>query len=148
MIRRPPRSTRTDTLFPYTTLFRSVGLAAVVELGRLRRGALDRGAHAVLVVLDDVDHRQRPQRRHVEGLVDLALVERAVAEVGDRDGVLLQVAVGEGETGADRHLGADDAMTAVKALLVAEHVHRAALALGVAAGAAGQLGHQDRKSTV
>src|SRR3546814_11260335 len=29
MIRRPPRSTRTDTLFPYTTLFRS----AVVGLG-------------------------------------------------------------------------------------------------------------------
>src|SRR3546814_12336496 len=26
MIRRPPRSTRTDTLFPYTTLFRSVTL--------------------------------------------------------------------------------------------------------------------------
>src|SRR3546814_13659977 len=26
MIRRPPRSTRTDTLFPYTTLFRSVDL--------------------------------------------------------------------------------------------------------------------------
>src|SRR3546814_8208608 len=26
MIRRPPRSTRTDTLFPYTTLFRSVFL--------------------------------------------------------------------------------------------------------------------------
>src|SRR3546814_2684182 len=29
MIRRPPRSTRTDTLFPYTTLFRS--LAAVIS---------------------------------------------------------------------------------------------------------------------
>src|SRR3546814_15946170 len=28
MIRRPPRSTRTDTLFPYTTLFRSEGRAA------------------------------------------------------------------------------------------------------------------------
>src|SRR3546814_11992662 len=28
MIRLPPRSTRTDTLFPYTTLFRSVGGAA------------------------------------------------------------------------------------------------------------------------
>src|SRR3546814_1334542 len=27
MIRRPPRSTRTDTLFPYTTLFRSAALA-------------------------------------------------------------------------------------------------------------------------
>src|SRR3546814_1491267 len=32
MMRRPPRSTRTDTLFPYTTLFRSVQLAAVEEL--------------------------------------------------------------------------------------------------------------------
>src|SRR3546814_2650426 len=29
MIRRPPRSTRTDTLFPYTTLFRSTGAGAV-----------------------------------------------------------------------------------------------------------------------
>src|SRR3546814_2517991 len=32
MIRRPPRSTRTDTLFPYTTLFRS-GVAAWPGLG-------------------------------------------------------------------------------------------------------------------
>src|SRR3546814_13092631 len=30
MIRRPPRSTRTATLFPYTTLFRSGGSAALV----------------------------------------------------------------------------------------------------------------------
>src|SRR3546814_2141786 len=44
MIRRPPRSTRTDTLFPYTTLFRSVrrrgGVGAVLGAGgadRLRR---------------------------------------------------------------------------------------------------------------
>src|SRR3546814_3979294 len=29
MIRRPPRSTRTDTLFPYTTLFRSLARPAV-----------------------------------------------------------------------------------------------------------------------
>src|SRR3546814_2595850 len=29
MIRQPPRSTRTDTLFPYTTLFRSVLFASV-----------------------------------------------------------------------------------------------------------------------
>src|SRR3546814_4283640 len=34
MIRRPPRSTRTDTLFPYTTLFRSwVGRGLGEELG-------------------------------------------------------------------------------------------------------------------
>src|SRR3546814_16830250 len=31
MIRRPPRSTRTDTLFPYTTLFRSNAEMAAVE---------------------------------------------------------------------------------------------------------------------
>src|SRR3546814_2946710 len=31
MIRRPPRSTRTDTLFPYTTLFRSQGRAGGVD---------------------------------------------------------------------------------------------------------------------
>src|SRR3546814_4387624 len=30
MIRRPPRSTRTDTLFPYTTLFRSVAILHLV----------------------------------------------------------------------------------------------------------------------
>src|SRR3546814_15650943 len=50
MLRRPPRSTRTDTLFPYTTLFRSTlttgvvaaGIALVLALGCLeneqRRG--------------------------------------------------------------------------------------------------------------
>src|SRR3546814_10307543 len=31
MIRRPPRSTRTDTLFPYTTLFRSTAAAATAR---------------------------------------------------------------------------------------------------------------------
>src|SRR3546814_17928269 len=39
MIRRPPRSTRTDTLFPYTTLFRSRGVTITVvsSLERKRR---------------------------------------------------------------------------------------------------------------
>src|SRR3546814_6595017 len=37
MIRRPPRSTRTDTLFPYTTLFRSlVDPAAVKPSSRIK----------------------------------------------------------------------------------------------------------------
>src|SRR3546814_8006399 len=40
MIRRPPRSTRTDTLFPYTTLFRSRALAG-------RDGPADRRLFAV-----------------------------------------------------------------------------------------------------
>src|SRR3546814_5036642 len=41
MIRRPPRSTRTDTLFPYTTLFRSPDLGAVAGDARLRGRHLD-----------------------------------------------------------------------------------------------------------
>src|SRR3546814_7847585 len=42
MIRRPPRSTRTDTLFPYTTLFRSAYMELVERLSpsmlRVARG--------------------------------------------------------------------------------------------------------------
>src|SRR3546814_17721428 len=39
MIRRPPRSTRTDTLFPYTTLFRSQIALGLLPGRRHRRGA-------------------------------------------------------------------------------------------------------------
>src|SRR3546814_5506341 len=42
MIRRPPRSTRTDTLFPYTTLFRSGAL------GQGRRGVRPAGDRATV----------------------------------------------------------------------------------------------------
>src|SRR3546814_18802175 len=38
MIRRPPRSTRTDTLFPYTTLFRSIGGGRILGGGGKRYG--------------------------------------------------------------------------------------------------------------
>src|SRR3546814_14433562 len=39
MIRRPPRSTRTDTLFPYTTLFRSPESKASFNVAETRVGA-------------------------------------------------------------------------------------------------------------
>src|SRR3546814_13669588 len=60
MIRRPPRSTRTDTLFPYTTLFRS-GLADEVRAGveqaldrrRGARGRLVRGEPGGIAVAGD-----------------------------------------------------------------------------------------------
>src|SRR3546814_5150548 len=44
MIRRPPRSTRTETLVPYTTLVRSLGH---VEVGRLVASGDDRGRDRV-----------------------------------------------------------------------------------------------------
>src|SRR3546814_13760107 len=42
MIRRPPRSTRPDTLFPYTTLFRSLG--DFMKPGTVAATGLDAGA--------------------------------------------------------------------------------------------------------
>src|SRR3546814_11905776 len=88
MKRRPPRSTRTDTLFPYTTLFRSaeavlfgllraeVGVAAahhlpglVAEVGR-GAGHVDpvRVGHAAAAPRDLADEHLR-QRRRAEALV-------------------------------------------------------------------------------
>src|SRR3546814_1882571 len=46
MIRRPPRSTRTDTLFPYTTLFRSDEAVQVLEAGEHDRHAVAHHAGA------------------------------------------------------------------------------------------------------
>src|SRR3546814_9619672 len=55
MIRRPPRSTRTDTLFPYTTLFRSV--EAFEDQGhRLRRDLQLAVAHLAQHILAGVRH--------------------------------------------------------------------------------------------
>ena len=104
-------------------------------------GARLRGAHGVAVVLDHVEDRQLPQCRHVEALVDLALVHGAVAHVGDADAAVLPVFVGEGEAGAEWHLTGHDAVPAIEALGAGEHVHGAALALRVARAAPGQLGH-------
>src|SRR3546814_2026098 len=63
MIRRPPRSTRTDTLFPYTTLFRSAAVEgeAVARSGagggdiRAPPAALVAGHLHARAVNDDVD---------------------------------------------------------------------------------------------
>src|SRR3546814_7175086 len=57
MIRRPPRSTRTDTLFPYTTLFRSplrrAQVAARTELPELStRSAAARLGPAMITTID------------------------------------------------------------------------------------------------
>src|SRR3546814_2947770 len=59
MIRRPPRSTRTDTLFPYTTLFRSGRRA---ERRQHRFAIIDAGLHRIDEI--DIDHiaLMRPER--------------------------------------------------------------------------------------
>src|SRR3546814_13570216 len=74
MIRRPPRSTRTDTLFPYTTLFRS-GAAALGDVGDaepddvLGRAALD-GLAGEADLASGTDHAaDGAQRRRLAGAV-------------------------------------------------------------------------------
>src|SRR3546814_19745929 len=53
MIRRPPRSTRTDTLFPYTTLFRSVCRCALASSVGDRRclGSAELGLKAAVAFI-------------------------------------------------------------------------------------------------
>src|SRR3546814_12947106 len=81
MIRHPPRSTRTDTLFPYTTLFRAavmvtvcVGAIDEVAEGRLHgdlAGLADReAAVGIVAVLHGDAHRHRIGHRvdvHIDG---------------------------------------------------------------------------------
>src|SRR3546814_4885707 len=69
MIRRPPRSTRTDTLFPYTTLFRSRLEIGVVDPAvihpQLRRQIADRG----FILTADVELVLRRSRQLVAGVI-------------------------------------------------------------------------------
>src|SRR3954470_20750157 len=115
-------------------------LATLVELV-LGRRAVDARAHRVLVVLDDVDDRQLPQLGHVEAFIDLALIGRAVTEIGEANPAIALVFVAEAKPGAKRHLRADNTVPAVEFMLDAEHVHRAALALRDSSLAPRQLGH-------
>src|SRR3546814_9787013 len=65
MIRRPPRSTRTDTLFPYTTLFRSEiadqpeDRGERAEVDEVAQRQNDRRARHVAVELQEGDDRPR-----------------------------------------------------------------------------------------
>src|SRR3546814_19599721 len=70
MIRRPPRSTRTDTLFPYTTLFRSGGLAVTRHPGRR----------------DSVEDACLGLGEQARALIRFAVVERRVPAVAAKIG--------------------------------------------------------------
>src|SRR3546814_2873908 len=67
MIRRPPRSTRTDTLFPYTTLFRSVEAAVVAE-----------------AELHVVEHEELGFRADIGGVADAACLQIGFGALGGR----------------------------------------------------------------
>jgi hypothetical protein len=140
MARWPGRVDGADIHAVHLLAGNAEGHAALGEI-RLRRGAVHGGAHGVAVVLDHVHDGQLPELRHVEALVDLALVRGAVAEVGQADVAVVLVLVREADAGPERHLRAHDAVAAVEVLLLREHVHGAALAFRQAAAASGELRH-------
>src|SRR3546814_4951767 len=102
MIRRPPRSTRTDTLFPYTTLFRSWQLHQVVlaqhcsavcrpspyhrqqsqeaTVAKYRSRRAYEAAHARIYRPKPIRMSQRPQRseEHTSELQSLMRISYAV----------------------------------------------------------------------
>src|SRR3546814_5590654 len=72
MIRRPPRSTLTDTLFPYTTLFRSIPCRRASRVGRADATAATKGgsAHRGIWRADGRSHGDRRCRRTALGRRD------------------------------------------------------------------------------
>src|SRR3546814_3043245 len=69
MIRRPPRSTRTDTLFPYTTLFRARHLRAAGHPADADRWAgVRRRPAAAMGVMEDVPRAASSGRGRKRGL--------------------------------------------------------------------------------
>src|SRR3546814_6538778 len=79
MIRRPPRSTRTDTLFPYTTLFRSE--TTQHRLAPARRRRAQRGLHlhfGVAVDVGDLIGRAVRSEEHTSELQSLMRTSYAV----------------------------------------------------------------------
>src|SRR3546814_18055274 len=90
MIRRPPESTRTDTLFPYTTLFRSIQVNELIARNKGHERTL-RMVHRMLrvhfrnqktaVIGPDLSHR----RNLVKGLVHAPHVRQAIRDEAERE---------------------------------------------------------------
>src|SRR3546814_12268763 len=102
MIRRPPRSTRTDTLFPYTTLFRS----GLLYDGEVLQPGVHGGGDGVWCDSEGIDEerrriegRDRLRRRIVldDSLVDVP-VDQEIKEIGRRRGdpvAIVDIVIGE-----------------------------------------------------
>src|SRR3546814_19333107 len=102
MIRRPPRSTRTDTLFPYTTLFRSAGWPR-------RRGAerLDRFGPHTAIAVPRHEHDEAVAVTHLQPPVGFDIprrrgAHRVVAAVERQVDTVRSLAVAKAEYGAAR----------------------------------------------
>src|SRR3546814_2178858 len=96
MIRRPPRSTRTDTLFPYTTLFRSQGSHRIVAetADKIAVDCEPAGPEALLIagIERDIGQRRREQRDGGKEVGLGAVRGDRAARQRDREGDILAAA--------------------------------------------------------
>src|SRR3546814_9950859 len=84
MIRRPPRSTRTDTLFPYTTLFRSETIFVgnpIGDVGKRGRAFIGRDHQIRIIVVEthDISRRHDVIADPVVGDIEQTAQERPIA---------------------------------------------------------------------
>src|SRR3546814_1587485 len=89
MIRRPPRPTRTDTLFPYTTLFRSLARLRVDADHRLVRTSQIHRVERQIRHVPDVGFLARGKRlldRILMGARPLMTADECMSLTGLRDG--------------------------------------------------------------
>src|SRR3546814_16547166 len=97
MLRRPPRSTRTDTRFPYTTLFRSGGIARVdaieagVVVGAFARAVIILARIAAVEAADG----------------EAAVAQQFLVEAARRDAQVGAFEIGFGKAGEARQIAAD-----------------------------------------
>src|SRR3546814_8399696 len=102
MIRRPPRSTRTDTLFPYTTLFRSGAAPIDPELP---------AGHAYILAFRKSTRPNRGRREQVTGSYrqppppPLGLSERPLVLFRRRDDLKAERKAGGAQADRDRDAG-------------------------------------------
>src|SRR3546814_11740004 len=103
MIRRPPRSTRTDTLFPYTTLFRSLFAAGQVFeffvvllfISGLGIGIFKAGALALIGDISRSTRGHAATMKLVEGFIGVgAIVRTAIVTLSLQKGESWKLEIG------------------------------------------------------
>src|SRR3546814_4893505 len=92
MLRRPPRSTRTDTLFPYTTLFRSKG-------AQRERSALEHRRQFVAIA------RRRDARAYIDGIGAAIGRRDIVAGVMEQNQLLARARIVEADAAGEAAVG-------------------------------------------
>src|SRR3546814_2506539 len=97
MIRRPPRSTRTDTLFPYTTLFRSGAVFALGHTDRVEQVAVRGDVHRLHVGESGEHHLDLGRLEHAAVFVVVAILYLDIGLGAEAEDLRQQVAFVIGE---------------------------------------------------